>query len=192
MKDILSLDIFFLFQGEYIVEKIIPDISEEDFKRLVTPLILEYYENEDTHDIQVRTFIYMQMDIFSKILFELLWKQKSFQQSILPELVLLVFLCVNANSLFQQESLQDLALGKNKSRLVELVINLALDRKATHCEKTSRLISDMYGSTLSTTDISQGFHGLLSSLSDLSLDTPEAPSVSIKYASISFSILLFL
>ncbi|KAL5022139.1 hypothetical protein ScPMuIL_001294 [Solemya velum] len=113
-------------QGEYIVEKIVPEISEDDFKRLVTPLILEYYENEDTHDVQ--------------------------------------------------ESLCELSLGKNKSRLVELAINLALDRKATHCEKTSRLISDMYGSTLSPADISQGFHGLLGSLSDLSLDAPEAPS----------------
>ncbi|KAK6184988.1 hypothetical protein SNE40_007322 [Patella caerulea] len=68
-------------------------------------------------------------------------------------------------------------LGPSKTKMVELVISMALDRKATHREMTSVLISDLYGKFLTSEEVSTGFDDLLGSLSDLTIDTPDAPIV---------------
>ncbi|ESO98341.1 hypothetical protein LOTGIDRAFT_114600, partial [Lottia gigantea] len=73
--------------------------------------------------------------------------------------------------------LNDLNLGKLKQRMIEFVVSLALDRKATHREMTSVLISDLYGKFLTMENMSTGFDDLLSSLSELTIDTPDAPTV---------------
>ena len=77
-----------------------------------------------------------------------------------------------------QEDLEDLNLGKWKPKLLEYMISIALDHKATHREMTSVLISDLYGKMLNHSDMGQGFDELLSRLSDLTIDTPDAPIVS--------------
>ena len=59
-----------------------------------------------------------------------------------------------------------------------MLINLALDRKATQREMTSVLISDLYGKFMSQKDISVGFDEMLNNLADLTIDAPEAPQVS--------------
>jgi len=54
---------------------------------------------------------------------------------------------------------------------------LAMERKASHREMTSVLISDLYGRVLCEEDIERGFDILLNSLPDLVLDTPTAPTI---------------
>jgi hypothetical protein len=66
----------------------------------------------------------------------------------------------------------------SKSKILEMAINLALDRHDPQRELTSQLIADLHGNSLSKADIGQGFDELLGNLSDLTLDTPEAPAVS--------------
>jgi len=64
---------------------------------------------------------------------------------------------------------------------MELAITLAMDRKASHRELTSILVSDLYGKTLAAKDIQMGFDNLLKGLSDLVIDSPEAPKVCTKF-----------
>ena len=64
-----------------------------------------------------------------------------------------------------------------RPRVVELSVSMALDRKASHRELTSVLISDLYGKAIKPKDIQQGFDGLLNNLKDLTIDYPEAPKV---------------
>lgn len=75
-------------------------------------------------------------------------------------------------------TIQELNIGKRAYKLPQMAISLALDRKATHREMTSILISDLYGDVLTQEEVAKGFDDLLESLNDLSLDTPEAPNVS--------------
>ena len=77
-----------------------------------------------------------------------------------------------------QTLLKDLNVGPNKHKIAELAVSLALDRHDPHRELTSRLISDLHGPVLSTTDLNEGFNDLLGNLQDLTLDTPDAPTVS--------------
>ena len=65
-----------------------------------------------------------------------------------------------------------------RPRVVELSVSLAMDRKASHRELTSVLISDLYGKAISAKDIQMGFDGLLNNLKDITIDSPEAPKVS--------------
>lgn len=64
-----------------------------------------------------------------------------------------------------------------KPKIIEIAISLALDRKATHREMTSILISDLYGKLLSMDDITKGFDDVLQSMGELTIDTPDAPVV---------------
>lgn len=64
-----------------------------------------------------------------------------------------------------------------RPRVVELSVSMALDRKASHRELTSVLISDLYSKAIKPKDIQQGFDGLLNNLKDLTIDYPEAPKV---------------
>jgi len=52
-----------------------------------------------------------------------------------------------------------------------------MERKASHREITSVLISDLYGRILYEEDIERGFDVLLNSLPDLVLDTPNAATI---------------
>jgi len=73
------------------------------------------------------------------------------------------------------ELVKELNVKKNLHKVIQVLVNVALDRKATVRELSSVLISDMYGSLLSQDDISRSFSGLLSDLPDLTIDAPEAP-----------------
>lgn len=69
-------------------------------------------------------------------------------------------------------------VNAEKSQILEIAISKALDHKAAHREMTSVLISDLYGKVLSSKDVMNGFDAILDSLAELTIDTPEAPSVS--------------
>ena len=59
----------------------------------------------------------------------------------------------------------------------EVAVSLALDRHDPHRELTSQLISDLHGRVLSKEELARAFDALLGNLSDLILDTPNAPVV---------------
>jgi programmed cell death protein 4 len=73
--------------------------------------------------------------------------------------------------------LRDLNIDGQRHHIASTAVSLALDRHDPHRELTSRLISDLHGPVLSTTDLSAGFNALLDNLQDLTLDTPDAPTV---------------
>lgn len=114
-------------QDEYIVEETELEVDDEQFNRLVEPILLEYFEHGDTSDVR--------------------------------------------------DSLQDLNLGHLTPQVTELAINLALDRKSLQREMTSVLISDLYGNVFNHQSITDGFDCVLRSLSELTLDAPEAPTI---------------
>lgn len=74
-------------------------------------------------------------------------------------------------------SLDEVNISKMRPRVVELSVGMAMDRKASHRELTSVLISDLYGKAISAKDIQMGFDNLLDSLKDLTIDSPEAPKI---------------
>ncbi|GFV38500.1 hypothetical protein TNCV_3490891 [Trichonephila clavipes] len=73
--------------------------------------------------------------------------------------------------------LEELNLGKLRPQLVSMAVSLAMERKPSHREMTSVLLSDMYGHILIQEDIATGFDIMLKNLSDLVLDTPDAATV---------------
>jgi len=83
-----------------------------------------------------------------------------------------------------QSQFDNFNIAKNKYKILEMAVNLALDRHDPQRELTSQLIADLNGSVMSKTDIGQGFDELLANLSDLTLDTPEAPTASCRKYSI--------
>ncbi len=68
-------------------------------------------------------------------------------------------------------------MGSDRSKLLGLAINLAMDRHDPQRELMSQLLRALHGEILHTRDISTGFDELLSGLTDLTLDTPDAPTV---------------
>ena len=80
-----------------------------------------------------------------------------------------------------QDSFADLNVKGVRHRIPFNAISISLDRHDPQRELTSQLISDLYGRVLTQDDITQGFDDVLNSLSDLTLDTPEAPTVSILF-----------
>lgn len=74
-------------------------------------------------------------------------------------------------------SLEELNIETKKPLLVVLAITLAMERKPSHREMTSVLLSDLYGHILSEEDIECGFDSLIKNLPDLILDTPDADVV---------------
>lgn len=78
-----------------------------------------------------------------------------------------------------QEELSDVNIEHLKRGLVEFLISKALDHKDHHRELTSVLISDLYGKVLTADDVTDGFDDVLSHLSDLVIDTPDATTVGI-------------
>jgi len=108
---------------------LVPEMNEEDVRKAVEPLVLEYFENGDAEEV-----------LFS-----------------LEEMLL--------------------NIGGKRWMVPSLAIELALDHKPSHREMTSRLISELYQKVISQRDIGRAFDFLLRQLSDLILDTPDAPTV---------------
>ncbi|XP_058553739.1 programmed cell death protein 4 isoform X2 [Neofelis nebulosa] len=75
------------------------------------------------------------------------------------------------------EMLRDLNLGEMKSGVPVLAVSLALEGKASHREMTSKLLSDLCGTVMSTNDVEKSFDKLLKDLPELALDTPRAPQI---------------
>lgn len=78
-----------------------------------------------------------------------------------------------------QMLLKELNLGPHKYEFSSLAVSLALEGKASHRELTSRLLSDLSGKLLSQSDIARAFDKMLKELTDLILDTPDAPQVQL-------------
>ncbi|KAG1659234.1 Programmed cell death protein 4 [Nymphon striatum] len=83
----------------------------------------------------------------------------------------------NADTYDAALSLEEWNAGQQYFKIVVIAVSLAMDRKPSHCELTSVLISDLYGSILTVEDIAAGFTNLLNDLPDLVLDTPDAPNI---------------
>lgn len=108
---------------------LVPEMSEEDVKKAVEPLMLEYFENGDTEEV-----------LFS-----------------LEEMLL--------------------NIGTRRWMVPYLAIEMSMDHKPSHREMTSQLVSELYQKVISQRDIGKAFDFLLRQLTDLILDTPDAPTV---------------
>ncbi|KAG8432006.1 hypothetical protein GDO86_020506 [Hymenochirus boettgeri] len=100
--------------------------------------------------------------------------EKTFEKSITP-IVQEYFEHGDTNEV--AEMLRDLNLGEMKCGLPVLAVSLALEGKASHREMTSKLLSDLCGTVLSTEDVETSFDKLLQELPELVLDTPRAPQL---------------
>ena len=58
-----------------------------------------------------------------------------------------------------------------------MLITIALEEKAANRELASILLSDLFGHVINLRDTVLGFDAILSQLTELSLDTPDAPHV---------------
>ncbi|XP_042711161.2 programmed cell death protein 4 isoform X2 [Chrysemys picta bellii] len=76
-----------------------------------------------------------------------------------------------------QEMLRDLNLGEMKYSVPVLAVSLSLEGKASHREMTSKLLSDLCGTVVSTSDVEKSFDRLLKELPELMLDSPRAPQL---------------
>jgi len=68
-----------------------------------------------------------------------------------------------------------LNIGSRRWMVPAMAIELSLDHKPSHREMTSVLLSEMYLKVISQRDIGKALDFLLRQLSDLILDTPDAP-----------------
>lgn len=73
------------------------------------------------------------------------------------------------------DSLDEFNLDTVRQKIPVIAVSISLDRHDPQRELTSQLISDMYGRVVSQDDIAYGFDELLTTLSDLTLDCPNAP-----------------
>lgn len=73
--------------------------------------------------------------------------------------------------------LDEVNITGNYHQIVTVLIALALEKKSSHRELASILISDLFGKLLTSEDIRRGLDILLSQLDDLELDTPDASTV---------------
>ena len=90
----------------------------------------------------------------------------------------------NANNFLLFVLFQDLLAElnikpENKPDVLGLAVAIAMERHDPYRELTSRLISDLYGNFLTLDEMQKGFDDLLENLADLTLDTPDAPTVSV-------------
>jgi len=108
---------------------LVPEMSEEDIRKAVEPLLLEYFENGDCDEVAYSL------------------------EEMLPN------------------------MGGRRWLIPALSIELAMDHKPSHREMVSRLISVLYLKVISQRDIGKAFDFLLRQLTDLILDTPDAPTV---------------
>ncbi|XP_037937101.1 programmed cell death protein 4 [Teleopsis dalmanni] len=110
------------------LREVIPEITPEEFFKLAEPIILEYYEHGDAHEVAM--------------------------------------------------SLDEILTGPLRPYVTSVVVEISMDHKDSQREMTSVLISDLYGRVITGKDIEKGFEILLGNLPDLTLDTPEAPTIS--------------
>lgn len=73
--------------------------------------------------------------------------------------------------------LDEVNISGNYHQIPVVLISLALEKKSSHRELASILISDLFVKPLTSEDIQRGFDILLSQLDDLELDTPDASTV---------------
>lgn len=73
--------------------------------------------------------------------------------------------------------LEEVNISGNYYKITTVLVSLALEKKSSHRELASILISDLFGNLLRSDDIQRGFDILLSQLDDLELDTPDASTV---------------
>lgn len=73
--------------------------------------------------------------------------------------------------------LSEVNISGNYHQIPAVIIQLALEKKSSHRELASILISDLFGNLLTCEDIQRGFDSLLSQLDDLELDTPDASTL---------------
>lgn len=71
----------------------------------------------------------------------------------------------------------DVNLSGNYHKIVSYLVMIAMERKSSHREFASLLISSLFDNVLTCEDIEAGFDVLLSQLDDLVLDTPDASVV---------------
>lgn len=74
-------------------------------------------------------------------------------------------------------SLEELRVSTRAHLVVVTAIELAMDHKPSHREMTSVLLADLYGHLLYETHYAKGYDALIKNLSDLVLDTPDAPTI---------------
>nr|CAD7595784.1 unnamed protein product [Timema genevievae] len=71
----------------------------------------------------------------------------------------------------------EIPFGSKRFMIPVIAVEIAMDHKPSHREMTSVLVSDLYGRVVTQKDIGRAFDMLLKNLSDLILDTPDAPTV---------------
>ncbi|XP_047471681.1 programmed cell death protein 4-like [Penaeus chinensis] len=74
-------------------------------------------------------------------------------------------------------SLEELNLSMRAHLVLVTAVELAMDHKPSHREMTSVLLADLYGHMLYEPHYAKGYDMLLKNLSDLVLDTPDAPTI---------------
>ncbi|KAK7804930.1 hypothetical protein U0070_024468 [Myodes glareolus] len=139
-------------QENCVYETVVLPLDETAFEKTLTPIIQEYFEHGDTNEVAIG-FVYS-------------GRERS-----------LVRLERPSESRQFQEMLRDLNLGEMKSGVPVLAVSLALEGKASHREMTSKLLSDLCGTVMSTNDVEKSFDKLLKDLPELALDTPRAPQL---------------
>ena len=60
---------FVLFQGDYVVEKIEPLVTPEDFDEIVKPMFLEYFDHGSTQEVVVGLHYYPNVKTILKSFF---------------------------------------------------------------------------------------------------------------------------
>ena len=111
-------------------------MGEEDVRKAVEPLILEFFENNDSMEV---LFTLQVGEDSPQVLF---WQ------------ILFVFFRLYDFRLSSQEMLMN--LGSRRWMIVSILIELAMDHKPSHREMASTLISDLYQKVISQRDIGKG------------------------------------
>ena len=74
-------------------------------------------------------------------------------------------------------ALEELNLDDQEYQVLVVAVSMAMEKKSSHREMTSVMISDFYNRVFFEEDIERGFDILLKLLAELVLDTPGAPTV---------------
>lgn len=74
-------------------------------------------------------------------------------------------------------SLEELQVSTRAHLVLVTAVELAMDHKPSHREMTSVLLADLYGHLLFEPHYATGYDTLIKNLSELVLDTPDAPTI---------------
>lgn len=80
---------------------------------------------------------------------------------------------VNGDGTDAAQSLRKFDVKQRGGELIAFILTLALEKSNVHKELISRLLHDLNGVVLRSSDYIKGFNTILESLNDLSLDNPE-------------------